>query len=89
MSGNSLNWGLDYNHNLWYNAIHRQGDYNMKTVNSTQKPMAEIRKLIKVGDSTGITIPPSWLKRYGLKAGDKVAVVTDGIIKIVPTTDSR
>lgn len=58
-------------------------------VDDGQKPMAEIRKLIKTGDSTAVTLPPSWLKRYGLKAGDRVAVVTDGIVKIIPATDSR
>lgn len=33
-----------------------------------------IRKIIKIGNSDGVTIPASAMKAYGLKVGDRVEV---------------
>jgi hypothetical protein len=38
----------------------------------------EIRSLITMGDSLGITLPFSWLNYNNVKAGDKVEITTYG-----------
>jgi len=35
------------------------------------------RKIIKIGDSAGVTIPKSIIKKLGLKVGEEVAVDID------------
>lgn len=37
------------------------------------------RKILKVGDSLGLTIPDSIVKTYGLKRGDKISVISDAL----------
>ncbi len=47
--------------------------------------MPMIRKLIKVGDSKAVTIPPDWLEYYKRKFGQEVVEVEmelNGEIKI-------
>jgi bifunctional DNA-binding transcriptional regulator/antitoxin component of YhaV-PrlF toxin-antitoxin module len=45
------------------------------------------RTLITVGTQTAVTLPPEWLERYGLKAGDMVDLVlgAEGIL-IAPSS---
>ena len=40
-------------------------------------PVISKRKLIKIGDSIGITIPKDFLDTYSLKRGDVVKIVSD------------
>lgn len=54
-----------------------------------KKIIAEQRKLIQTGGSVSITLPPEWLIRNGLKAGDYVGVVANGILKIVPANEIK
>lgn len=42
------------------------------------------RTLIGIGGSLALTLPPEWIKKQNLKAGDEVTVVDDGILQIVP-----
>jgi hypothetical protein len=47
--------------------------------------MPMVRKLIKVGDSRAVTIPPDWLKFYEDKTGipvEEVLMELNGVIKI-------
>lgn len=49
--------------------------------------MPEIRKLIKVGDSKGITIPAKWLEYQEKKSGfriDQILLEINGELKIKP-----
>jgi antitoxin component of MazEF toxin-antitoxin module len=41
------------------------------------------RRLIPIGGSVGITLPKSFLKKKGWKAGDKVGLVFDDVAVIV------
>ena len=45
-------------------------------------PSIHHRKLIPVGNSVAVVLPPSWLEYYGLKAGDEVLVIADHEIKV-------
>jgi AbrB family looped-hinge helix DNA binding protein len=48
-------------------------------------PMIFERRLIKMGEGgLVITVPKGWIRFYGLKAGDKLEVITDGEITIRP-----
>ncbi len=43
------------------------------------------KRLIRLGpNSIAITLPPEWVKRWGLEPGQEVAVVGNGILQIVP-----
>lgn len=46
--------------------------------------ISDNRKLLPIGDSIGITFPRSWLDRHGLKPGDRVHVVANGVLTVVP-----
>lgn len=37
------------------------------------------RKVLKIGGSLGLTIPDSIIKTYGIKQGDKINVISDGL----------
>lgn len=48
-------------------------------------PTLTIRKLIRFGnDGLVITVPKSWVRYYGLKAGDKLEVVADSELVVRP-----
>ncbi len=36
-----------------------------------------------------ITIPKTWVEYYGLKAGDKVVVITNGQLKVRPIKQGK
>lgn len=49
-----------------------------------EMPIIVTRKLVTIGDgSAGVIIPSEWLKRNGLKVGDKLLIVADGDLKII------
>ena len=42
-------------------------------------------KLVKIGSSVGVTIPPEQLKELGLSPGDEVVIRTRGsLLEVVP-----
>lgn len=53
-------------------------------MDSGQDIVAKVRKIVKSGDSNYICIPPEFMRKHGLKAGDKLAVIADHIMKVVP-----
>jgi len=40
------------------------------------------RKLIRLGDSTALTLPPEFIRKNNLKPGDTVGVTYDSIILV-------
>ena len=51
----------------------------------------ETRKLLKVGHSIVVCLPPGWLAWKGLKQGDRVRIVTNGklTIEAEPKSESK
>lgn len=49
-----------------------------------KKPITQTRRVIKLGNSYAITLPPEWVKQSKIKAGDDIPIVADAILKIVP-----
>jgi antitoxin component of MazEF toxin-antitoxin module len=47
-------------------------------------PFASVRKIMQVGGSKTVALPPSWLEAFNLRLGDELLVVADGIVLIVP-----
>ena len=47
-------------------------------------PHKETRKIIRVGNSLAVTIPPAWLRFFNLTEKDEVTVLSDGDIVIKP-----
>jgi len=47
-------------------------------------PHEEERKIIKIGDSYGITIPRAWIRYFKLDVTDKVRIVSNSTIVIEP-----
>jgi len=45
-------------------------------------PTLDEKKLMKVGSSTVVAMPPGWLRYHGLTAGDTVEVIADGKVII-------
>jgi len=53
-------------------------------------PSVTTRSLIRMGDGgLVITIPKSWAQYYKLKPGDKVEVITNGILRVRPKGKRR
>ena len=48
-------------------------------------PLIERRRIYAAGHSLAITLPKWWLAYYGLKAGDSVQFLADGIITVSPS----
>jgi antitoxin component of MazEF toxin-antitoxin module len=46
-------------------------------------------RLIQVGNSVGVTIPPAILRAQGLKKGDVVDVEWDRIVKVEVQVEAR
>lgn len=53
------------------------------------KTLSKTRNLLKVGNSFMVSIPPEFVKKNKLKAGDKLGVVIDDIMVIVTPTLSK
>lgn len=49
-------------------------------------PVIDERKIISVGNSSAVIMPPKWLKGAGLKEGDRVTVVANDELKIAPSS---
>lgn len=48
-------------------------------------PTKEIRKIIRIGNTSfAVILPRAWLRYYNLKYGDHVEVISNGSIKIKP-----
>jgi len=41
------------------------------------------RKIIRIGGSTGLTLPPTFLRKNNLKVGDVVGLTIDDVIVVV------
>jgi antitoxin component of MazEF toxin-antitoxin module len=52
-----------------------QKDVNVATVS--------IRRVIRIGGSLALTLPPEWARKGRLAAGDEVALIANGELRIV------
>lgn len=46
--------------------------------------VAKVRKVVKIGSSFYISLPQEFIRKYHFKAGDKVGVLSDSIVKVIP-----
>ena len=47
-------------------------------------PLKLERKIIEVGGSLSVTIPPGWFSAYNLTPGDKVDVLVNSVVIVKP-----
>ncbi len=47
-------------------------------------PFASVRKIMQVGGSKTVALPPYWLEAFNLRLGDELLVLADGIVLVVP-----
>jgi antitoxin component of MazEF toxin-antitoxin module len=47
-------------------------------------PFASIRKIMQVGGSKTVALPPPWLEALNLGLGDELLVLADGALLVVP-----
>lgn len=47
-------------------------------------PIVKLRSVLKSGSSYYISIPPEFIKLHGIKKGDRLPVLADHIMKVVP-----
>jgi antitoxin component of MazEF toxin-antitoxin module len=47
-------------------------------------PLLVERKIIDVGGSRSVTIPPGWLAAYNLTSGDTVDVLVNSVVIVKP-----
>ena len=51
--------------------------------------IAEVRRVIKIGKSHYISIPPEFVKAHNIKGGDKLPIAADHIMKIIPMPEEK
>jgi antitoxin component of MazEF toxin-antitoxin module len=57
----------------------------MKMKNKKKLPvMEDVRKVFKIGDSLAITLPAEFVKEHGIKEGQPITLVYDGLLKAKP-----
>jgi antitoxin component of MazEF toxin-antitoxin module len=49
----------------------------------------DVRKIIRVGDSAGVTIPKEYLEAHGLKIGDRMELNFNHILNIEPLNQAE
>ena len=47
-------------------------------------PSKNSRKILQVGDSKAVVLPPDWLRAMGLKKGESVEVLYNSVVIIKP-----
>ena len=48
------------------------------------RPFAKVRSVLKVGNTLYISIPREFVALHGIKKGDRLPVLADHIMKVVP-----
>jgi len=49
-----------------------------------KKPIVKVRSVLKVGNSLYISLPPEFVRLHGIRKGDRLPVVADHLMKIIP-----
>ena len=52
------------------------------------EPRTENRRVIRIGNSFYLNLPPEFVIRNKIKAGDKVPITCDHLLKVIPHSDS-
>jgi antitoxin component of MazEF toxin-antitoxin module len=47
-------------------------------------PAFSVRRILAVGGSKAVAMPPGWLKMYGLELGDTVELYADSLLFLKP-----
>jgi len=48
------------------------------------EPITENRRVIKIGSSFYLNLPPEFVTRNNIKPGDKVPITCDHLLKVIP-----
>ena len=56
---------------------------------SREKPVAKIRKLLRLGGTYYVSLPATFIKRNNLKAGDYLFVLTNHIVRVIPSLEDE
>lgn len=56
----------------------------MKKEKRDEGPIVKVRRVIKSGSTFYISIPPEFIKLHGIKKGERLPVLADHIMKVVP-----
>jgi hypothetical protein len=54
------------------------------TDQNKNRPIAKVRSVLKVGKTLYISIPREFVTLHGIKKGDRLPVLADHIMKVVP-----
>jgi hypothetical protein len=52
-----------------------------------RNPVVKLRSVLKNGSSFYISIPPEFIQLHGIKKGDRLPVLADHIMKVVPMSE--
>lgn len=52
-----------------------------------KQPIVKIRSVVKSGASFYISIPPEFIKLHGIRKGDRLPVLANHIMKVVPMSE--
>jgi len=47
-------------------------------------PSLSPRKIVSIGSSLAVTLPPDWIRGNDLKAGDRVELLYDEVVRVRP-----
>lgn len=52
-------------------------------------PVVKVRSVLKLGKSLYISLPPPFCRLHGIKKGDRLPVLADHIMKVVPMKEEK
>ena len=56
----------------------------MRRIIKKGEPITENRRVIKIGNSFYLNLPPEFVTLNNIKPGDKVPVTCDHLLKVIP-----
>ena len=51
---------------------------------NSQDPIIKLRRVVKCGSSFYISMPKEFVKKHGIERGEKLPVLANHILKVVP-----
>jgi hypothetical protein len=70
-----------------YNIKAKRGKTTMRKRKVMDEPITENRRVIKIGNSFYLNLPPEFVSRNNIQPGDKVPITGNHLLKVIPNAE--